>query len=213
MSEIYKKLNRALTTSGVPASVVRDVKGFDLETEGPVNVLVNTGVDAAPFAGILLSYGRELTEAREIEMVARCMNQPRGFVEGVPWLLSLVEGYPGNALSQSNLWAVGYSIYTINCKQFYPEVISICHDEKYGRGRQMLMGSLSRARTDDAYDVLVDCLHDPSVRGHVIEALGRFGRVDAISILEALPVQKGHFEFKAKKSAIRRLRRKLASTG
>jgi hypothetical protein len=55
MSEIYKKLNRALTISGVPASVVRDVKGFDRETEGPVNVLVNTGVDAAPFAGILLS--------------------------------------------------------------------------------------------------------------------------------------------------------------
>jgi hypothetical protein len=77
----------------------------------------------------------------------------------------------------------------------------------------MLMGSLSRARTDDAYDALVNCLHDSSVRGHVIEALGRFGRVNAISVLEALPVQKGHFEFKAKKSAIRRLRRKLASTG
>lgn len=212
MSEVYDKLNKDLMDSGVPASVVRKIKGVDIETSGPVNVLVNAGIDAAPFADILLAYAPALTDAREVEMVARCMNQPKGFAHAVPWLLFLFDGYPRNGLDHSALWAVGYSIYTINCRKYYPEVLSICQNTGYGSGRQMLMGTLSRARTDDAYEILLDCLRDPSVRGHAIEALGRFGRIDAISVLEALALQKGNYEFKVKETAIRRLRRKASSS-
>ncbi len=209
MSKTYDTLNRALVKAGVSASIVRHVKGCDLETEGAVNVLVNTGIDAAPYADVLLEFVPKLTVANEIEMVARCMMQPKGFRDAVPWLLSLFKGYPKNGLHDGNLWAIGHAIYTINYKKYYPDVISICRVKKYGRGRQMLMGTLARAKTDPAYDVLVKCLDDLSVRAHAIEGLGRFGRTDAISTLEALAVQNGLYEFKAKATAIRRLRRKI----
>ena len=209
MSKIYAKLNRALMSAGLPARMVQRVKGFNLEIEGAVDILVNARVDAAPFANVLLEYAPKLTVANEIEMVARCMTQPRGFQRAVPWLLSLYKNYPKNGLSQSHLWAIGHAIYTINEKSFYPQVISVCRSKKYGSGRQILMGTLARAKSEDAYDVLLRSVNDPSVRAHAIEALGRFGRTDSIQILERLAVQKGLYEFKAKETALRRLRRKL----
>jgi len=209
MSKIYDRLNRDLVAAGVPANIVREVKGCDLHTDGAINVLVNTGIDAAPYAHILLEYAPKLSDPVEIECVARCMTQPKGFRDAVPWLLSHFQKFPKNGLNDSHLWAIGLAIYTINDKRYYPDVINICRNKKYGGGRKMLMGTLARAKTDAAYDVLLQCVDDPSVRAHAIEGLGRFGCTDAIPILKALDVQKGLYEFKAKATALRRLRRKL----
>jgi hypothetical protein len=209
VSKTYDRLNRALVAAGVPANVVWHVKGCDLQADSAIDVLVNTGIDAAPYAHILLEYAPELSVPIEIEMVVRCMMQPKGFRDAVPWLLSLFKAFPKNGLNESHLWAIGAAIYAINDKNSYPDVIAVCRVKKYGNGRRELMGTLARAKTDAAYDVLLQCLDDPSVRAHAIEALGRFGRTDAIPILEALEVQKGLYEFKAKATALRRLRRKL----
>ena len=186
------------------------MKGLDIEIDGAVHVLINTGIDAAPYADILLEHALNLTAGNEIEAVVRCMTQSKGFRKAVPWLLSLFRGYPGNGLSDGNLWAVGNAIYTINCEEYYPDVISLCRERAYLSARQMLMGALARAKTDEAYALLVRCVNDASVRAHAIEGLGRFGRADAISVLESLDVQKGLYECKAKETALRRLRRKLA---
>jgi hypothetical protein len=207
MSNPWKLLNEALARAGVPRRTVQRVKGFDFELRGPVNIIVNTGMDAAPYSRILLNYAPRLTVPNEIEMVARCMMQRKGFRDAVPWLVSLFRGYPSNGLNDAHLWAVGHAIYTIDDNRFYPEVISICRDKRYTTARQMLMGVLPRAKTDAAFDVLVACLGDPSVRAHAIEALGRFGRTEAILMLEPLPVQKGLYEQKARETALRRLRR------
>jgi hypothetical protein len=208
MSKVYEELEAALVAAGVPAGTTKDVKGCSLAIKGAVSVLVNTRLDAEPYAQILLKFAPRLADPGEITMVARCMSQPRGFREATPWLLSLLAGFPGNGLGENHLWAVGNAIYTIDNRQFYADVASICGNSKYGSSRQMLMGALARARTDEAYRILVECLGDPSVRAHAIEALGRFGRIDAIRILEPLVVQKGLYEYKAKETALRRLRRK-----
>lgn len=142
-------------------------------------------------------------------MVARCMAQNKGFKDAVPWLLSLFSGFPENGMNESSLWAIGNSIYTINDKRYYDEVIEICANKRYGDARQILMGSLARAKTDKAYEVLLDCLEESDLRGHAIESLGRFGRVAAIEILEPLTVKKDRYEFKARNTALRRSRRKL----
>ncbi|MEO2036474.1 MAG: HEAT repeat domain-containing protein [Planctomycetaceae bacterium] len=196
MSEIYKKLNRRLASSKTPAR--------------SVNAIVNERIDASPVVDILLEFGPQLIIANEIEMVARCLRRPKKvFRKAVPWLLSLFHEYPQNGL-ESQLWAVGDSIFTINDKNFYPDVIELCRQGvKYTSSRQMLMGTLARAKTDAAYDVLIECLDDPTVFGHAIEGLGRLGRTEAIPILEALPVRKGYYEAKAKETALRRLRRRL----
>lgn len=207
MSSPWKLLNEALARAGVPRRIVQRVKGFDFELRGPVNIIVNTGMDAAPYSRILLNYAARLTVPNQIDMVARCMTQRRGFRDAVPWLVSLFRGYPSNGLNDAHLWAVGRAIYTIDDKRFYREVTSICRDNRYTIARQMLMGVLARAKSDEAFDVLVGCLADPTVRAHAIEALGRLGRAEAISILEPLAVQKGLYEYKAKVTALRRLRR------
>ena len=209
MSEIYENLKRALEKASVPESANLNIKGLSQRTRGAVNVLVNTGIDAAPYAEILIEHAVNLTDPREIEMVARCMTQPKGFRDAVPWLLSLFKGFPKNGLTESHLWAIGGAVYTINNARFYPDIVAVCRIKKYGSGRQQLMGSLARSKTDAAYDVLLRCVGDSSVRGQAIEGLGRFGRTDAIPVLEALEVQKGLYEFKAKATALRRLRRKL----
>ena len=210
MSKTYANLNRALVKAGLPTKAMQRVKGFNLELECPIDILVNAGVNAAPFADVLLEFAKKLTIPNEIDMVVRCMTQPKGFHQAVPWLFSLFKGYPRNGLTESHLWTVGSAIYTIDAKDSYSKVISICRAKKYGGGRQLLMGTLSRAKTNETYNVLLKCLDDPSIRAHAIEALGRFGRTDAIHILERLAVRKGLFEFKAKETAMRRLRHKLS---
>ena len=146
ISDTFLRLEQALVDAGVPAEVTRNVKGYDLKSCGAVNVLVNTGIDAAPFAGVLIEYAPKLTDPDEIGFVARCMMQAKGFADAVPWLLSLFAGYPANGLSESELWAIGHAIYTINNKTFYADVIAICRDKQFGRGRQILLGTLARAR-------------------------------------------------------------------
>ena len=70
------------------------------------------------------------------------------------------------------------------------------------------MSLLATIRTEEAYKVLLECLEQSSVRGHAIAALRRFGRTDAIRILEALPVERGKYEYRAKQSALKALWRK-----
>ncbi|HJT35829.1 MAG TPA: HEAT repeat domain-containing protein [Pirellulales bacterium] len=207
MSNPWKLLNEALAKAGIPRQIVQRVKGFDFELRGPVNIIVNTGIDATPYSRILLKYAPRLTVPNEIEMAVRCMMQRKGFRDAVPWLVSLFKGYPSNGLSEAHLWAVGLAIYKLDDKRFYREIISICRDKRYITARQMLMGVLARAKSDEAFDALVSCLGDPTVRAHAIEALGRIGRREAISVLERLAVQKGLYEYKAKETALRRLRR------
>ena|GEM_PF-1954761 len=198
MSELYNKLNARLRSSKTPAR--------------SVNAIVNRGIDSSPVVDILLEFGPLLTVANEIVMVARCLRRPKKvFRKAVPWLLTLFHECPQNGLNDGHLWAVGDSIYTINDKNSYPDVIELCRQGiKYTSARQMLMGTLARAKTDAAYDVLIECLDDPTVFAHAIEGLGRFGRTEGIPILEAINVRKGYYEAKAKETALRRLRSKLS---
>ncbi len=207
----YVKLGNALANAGVPREVVLNVKGAELKFTGPVTVLVNTSMDASPYAEILIEYAASLTVPREIGMVARCMAQKKGFQAAMPWLLSLFSGFPSNGLSETNLWTIGMTIYTIDEKKYYGQVVEICGNESFGSAREMLLGTLARAKTEEAYQCLLRCLDAEGLRGHAIEALGRFGRIDAIEILETLEVQKGLYEYKARTTALRRLRRKEKS--
>ena len=216
MSTLLDDLNQRLLEAGVPKSVSKYLKhanDYELVFDTPVSIFNNTKLDASPYSDIFLEFAPKFTEPNEIEAVVRCMTQSKGFKAAVPWLLSLFDKYPENGLHSGNLWAVGLALYVINDKKYYSEIIDICRNKEYGSSREMLMGTLARDKSNDAYDVLVECLKDPSVRGHAIEGLGRFGQVDAISILESLIVEKGLYEYKAKNTALRRLNKRLTKNG
>lgn len=216
MSTLLDDLNNRLLEAGVPKSVSKYLKhanDYELVFDTPVSIFINTKLDASPYSDIFLEFAPKFTEPNEIEAVVRCMTQSKGFKAAVPWLLSLFDNYPENGLHSGNLWAVSLALYVINDKKYYSKIISICRNKDYGSARKMLMGTLARAKSDDAYLVLLECVKDPSVRGHAIEGLGRFGQVDAISILESLIVEKGLYEYKAKNTALRRLNKKRNYSG
>ena len=204
MTELYEQLNQELKEAGVPS----DYKHLPFEEAplSPVAALVNGPFSAKPYKDILLRYAPQL-QGNELEMVVRALSE-KGLRDAVLFLLSLFQrGSPPN--SEHLLWAAGNALRVINDKTSYIDILDICKDGKLGGARQMLMDILAKIKTTEAYETLLECIHDPSVRGHAIEALGRFGNPEAIPVIESLEVKKGLYEYKAKATALRRLRRKL----
>lgn len=205
--------NAGLPTNTLPRHYVRRLLEAGLSEEDvlkqvkpldPINALVSGGVSAKPYIDIILRHAKEMDLDGKC-WIARVVTE-KGFKEAVPFLLSIFHDWNGE---RCDLWAVGNALYVIDDKASYPAISELCKNKKYRNARKMLMGTLARMRTPEAFQTLVDCLDDDDVRGHAIEALGRFGDVEAIPILEATEVKKGLYEFKAKNTALRRLRRKL----
>jgi HEAT repeat protein len=132
-----------------------------------------------------------------------------GLCKAAPYLLKIFQRR--DELSEHNLWAVGNALYTIDDKNLYSEILDLCRDKSLGNGRARLIGVLSRIRTEESFNILVESLSDQVVRGDVIEALGRFGDPRAIPFLESLTLNKQEYEFKAKNTALKRLKEKNGS--
>jgi HEAT repeat protein len=192
-------LEKELLEAGVPIK-----NGLDDTPMNPTSVLVNYGISSKPFINIILKYAPKL-EIRHKTWIARCLSE-KGLKQAVPFLLSIFDDYNGEKI---DLWGVGNALYIIDDKASYPAIIEICKNPQFGSARQMLMGTLARMKSPDAYKVLIDCIDDKTVRGHAIEGLGRFGCLDAITVLENLKVEKGLYEYRAKETALKRLRRKI----
>lgn len=194
----YDKLNNELKNAGVPDST------FLGEIRTPIGTLVNSRLSSKPYVDILLKYISKLHD-NEQEMVVRALTE-KGLKDVAFVLIDLLK--KSNS-SNYRLWTIGNALYTIDDKSSYSEIITICKNRELGEARQMLLGTLARTKKKEAYDVLLDCLTDPTVRGHAIDALGRFGNPEAIETLESIEVVKGKYEYKAKQTAINRLTRKI----
>lgn len=197
--EMMDLMEKELLDAGVP---IRN--GLDGTPMNPTSVIVNYGISSKPFLNIILKYASTL-EMRQKNWLARCLTE-KGNKQAVPFLLSIFKDYNGEKM---DLWAVGNALYIIDDKTSYPKIIEICKDPKYGTARQMLMGTLAKTKSPEAYKVLIDCLDDKTVRGHAIEGLGRFGCVKEIPILESLNVKRGKYEYKARETALKKLKRKM----
>jgi FOG: HEAT repeat len=189
-------LNTQLKAAGIPECI----NGKKLS---PVDALVSGGLSSKPYQDIILTHFDSFS-IEEKTWAARMLSE-KGLIAAVPYLLSVFHEYTGQKI---DLWAVGNALSIIDDPQSYNEILIICKDSKYGHARQMLMSTLAKMKTEEAYSVLLDCLFDDSVRGHAIEALGKFGDIRALNILESLDVKRGYFEFKAKETAIKRLKKK-----
>lgn len=195
----YKELNTELKNHGI--------KDIDIlgETYGPVTRLVNSNMSSKLYVDILIKYLGKLNR-NETDMVVRALTE-KGNKKAVPALLNLFKS--GNDVE---LWAVANALYTIDDKNSYDEILKLCQNKSYGVSRQMFMGTLARMKSEKAFQVLIECLADPSVKGHAIEGLVRLGNPKALEILDKIEVEKGKYEFKAKQTAIRRLERKKYSS-
>jgi HEAT repeat protein len=201
----YQQLLQDLIKAGAPTSTAREIKGFKFEYENPIDILVNTAASCRPYKEILIKY-LPILKGNELNMVIRALTE-KGLVEASHDLLRIFEERSDE--DGIDLWAVGNALYVIDDRNQFERILRICRDRRYGLARQMLMTYLGKFKTDESFAVLKECLFDNSVRGHTIEAIGRFGRAEAIELIESLEVEKGKHEFIAKETALRRLRRKI----
>ncbi len=199
MSSEYEALEARLVAAGAPASASKG----PLDFTGPIEILVNTSHSAGPYEGLLVEAFPSLS-GNELEMVVRALSE-RGMKRAGPALATLMASDTSPS-TPGLLWAIGNALNTINDPRTYPAVLGLCADGRLGTGRQMLFAMLPRIRSEAAYRCALAGLNDLSVRGHAIEAVGKFGRIEALTQLEGLETKAGLYEHKAKTTAIRRLK-------
>ena len=193
--EIKKKLFDELYKAGLP----RMFSKGDGKELSPLDIFVSGGVSVKPYVDIVLKFAPYL-ELDDKLWIARVLSE-KGLNIAVPFLLSLFQEFD----EKRDFWAVGNALTIIDDKSSYNKIIEICREKKYGISRQMLIWILPKVKTKEAYEILISCLDDHTVRGHAIDALGRFGDISAVPILESLVVKKGLYEYKAKNTALKRL--------
>jgi len=205
-SREYRVLDEQLAAAGAPTHVEHALGPSALEIEGAVAALVNSKHSAAPYEELLLAALPEL-HGTEAELVVRALTE-RGLRHAGPVFVEMLETAAGSAKPDSGLaWALGNALATLVDPRTFAGVMALCSDTRLGSARQMLLGLLPRIGTDSAYRCAVSAVEDESVRGHAIEALGRFKRSEALGLLRSLATRPGKYEHKAKATAIRRLER------
>ena len=168
----------------------------------PLDALINGPFSSKPYVNILLKYLATVDDEAK-ESIARALTE-NGNTKATEALLALFN--PHTTMTELQLWAVGNALSVIDDKDSYQAVVEICKQKKFGIARQMLMGILAKIKTEESFQTLVECLPDPTVKGHAIEALGKFGDPRAIAFIEQTAVEKGKFETRAKLVSLKRLR-------
>ncbi len=196
------KLNQELTQAGTPAEP--SCFGTILT---PIETLVNRPVSARPFVDVLLKY-LPISDNRTKEFIAIALTE-KGLTVAARSLLDLFQHDP--TLQEPQRWIFGRALYVIDDPQSYPDIIRICKERKYRSSRAMLMHTLAKIKSKEAFDVLISCLDDPTVRGDAIEALGELGDPRAISYIRETGVTEGLREFEAKQTALEQLNSTMMS--
>lgn len=193
VNKILDQLNIELFETGAPTA-----QSHYGTTLTPIETLVNRPIPARPYVDILLTY-LPSADNRTKEFIAIALTE-KGLCTASKPLLELFRHDP--SLEEPQRWIVGKALYTIDDPNSYPEILEICKQREYRSSRAMLMHTLAKIKTEEALDILVNCLDDPTVRADALEALGRFGDPRAISYIRKTQVTEGLREFETKKRAL-----------
>ena len=197
ISSDYSKLEFELLAAGAPTIAASEAR----DALGPIATLVNSKVSGKPYAALLLEALPRL-RGSEQEMVIRALSE-RGMPNAGPALVFLMNTSEPSSIA----WALGNALAEIRDTETYPDVVALCGRTHLGTARQMLFHLLPTIGTEAAYAAAPSGLSDETVRGHALEALGRFGRREALPHILATATKKGLYEDRAKSAAVRRLER------
>jgi HEAT repeat protein len=195
MTTSFEHINEELIQASAPTNYVHLGKVLT-----PLEAFVN-GLSSEGYTDILLRHLRT-ADYNTKEFIARALTRKGNFKATQP-LLDLF--YLDPSMSEYQLWAVANALNVINDPSSYEALLAICKDSSYGIARQMLFERVAKLKTQEAYDVLISCLDDPSVKWHVIGALGKMGDKRAIPILERVVVRPKGTEARVKKIALKRV--------
>ncbi len=208
VSAEYNNLCDHLVKAGVPAKTTINIKGRAFTLDDPISILTSTPISARPFEELLIEYGRQITLTNELEAIVRVLTE-RGLKLAGPFIVSIFRNKRYHE-DQSLLWVAGNALSVIKDPSTYSDIVDLCRDSSLGTARQMLFTALPWTKVDGALEVAIAAINDDGVRAHAIEALGRFRKPGIIPLLEKLVLDKKKYEWKARDTAVRRLRRVAA---
>jgi hypothetical protein len=108
-------------------------------------------------------------------------------------------------------WQIGDTLQAAMTPAHHDAVLALAEDRRYGMGRQMLVDSLWRVKSDRVEGVLADALTDPDVALHAGSALRRvIGNERAVARLEPLAGHEDRRVVQAASWNLKRARRALA---
>jgi HEAT repeat protein len=81
-------------------------------------------------------------------------------------------------------WAIANALAVVAGEAQFETIARWASDPDYGRARQMLVIALGHIADPRSYELLVDLLADPVVRGHAIIALGALRDPRALAVLD-----------------------------
>ena len=70
-------------------------------------------------------------------------------------------------------WTIGNALEVLFDDAHFDAFADLAGDERYGKGRQMLVLGLAKSTNPRAVEVLLGLVEDPEVDGHVVKALGK----------------------------------------
>jgi len=189
----YNNLNQELSEAGIN----------NHSDSTAIEYLVNSSISVKPYIAILTKYLDQLN-GNELELVVRALSE-KGLKNVSNKMIKLFLNYSEDY--NIDLWVVGNAICIIDDKSTYNDVLQLCKTKDFGSARQMLMTSLRRMKTEESFKVLINSLEDDSIRGHAIDELRKWGDSRALVPIEKTTVKEGLFEAKAKKKAIKKLKK------
>jgi hypothetical protein len=189
-------VNSSLKKAGVSDKYV-----YFGSTLTPLEAIVNGFVSGKPYVDILLEH-LPLEDNHTKEFIVRALTWNGNRKAALP-LINLF--YLDPPMLESELWAVGNALSVIGDASHLQQLLKICSDRSLASSRQMLFSLIARSKSEEVYQTLIVSLNDNEVKGHVLEALREFGDKRALPIIENITVEKGKYEERAKKSAIKKL--------
>jgi len=152
--DLANQLNKELTKAGAPT----EPSSFGTVLT-QLETLVNRPVSAQPYIDILLTYLPN-ADNRTKEFIAIALTE-KGLSPASKALLEMFKHDP--TLEEPQRWVVGKALYTIDDPELYPEILAICKERKYQSSRGMLIHMLAKIKTEEAFNILIVSLDDPTV--------------------------------------------------
>lgn len=192
------------------APILADLRGVGIDIEGLGELWQSPEEEYRRAVPTLLTWLQRTSDTRLKEGIARTLTSK--------WAKPiaahrLIEEFK-TATDFKLKWTIGNAIDVVADERFTPELLELSADRRHGRGRQMIVNHLAKAKDPQAVDVLMDLLDDDDVLLHAVYALG------ALKVTKAKPRLRrllnhpfAYVEAKKALAKIERAERKAAEKG
>lgn len=158
--------------------LIRDVnkEGYNIEHYHELLKLKTKDKKLIP---VFLKHLKNEEDLNRKELVIDCL-KVKGFTDATQ---TLIEEF---LLNDNRLykWTIGDTFSYIQDKAHEDDYIDIVKNKQHGIARQMVVVTLGKIKSKKAIPNLINLLEDTDVSGHVIMALGYYGKVELIEEIE-----------------------------